>query len=106
MSAESLKEAIKRALPALLREDPAFRNFVLDLTRQEYAPRRQTEDWFHEAITELRHDRELQTRKWEEQKAERERDQEEQAEKWEQQRAETERDRQEQAKKWEQQLRT
>ena len=103
MNAESLKEAIKRELPNLLREDPGFRAFVLELTQQEYAPRRQTEDWFQHAIAELRHDREEQAKKWEEQKAERERDREEQAKKWEEQKAERERDREEQAKKWEEQ---
>ncbi|WP_338053389.1 hypothetical protein [Rhabdochromatium marinum] len=41
-----LKEIIKRELPAYLREDPAFRAFVLDLTREAYADRAQTTDWF------------------------------------------------------------
>jgi hypothetical protein len=37
MTTENLKETIKRELPALLRSDPAFRPFFLDLTRETYA---------------------------------------------------------------------
>lgn len=108
MTAEALKEAIKRELPALLREDPAFRDYVLELTRQHHPSRGETEDWFHALLGELRRDREEQTRKWDQQKAEAERDRAEQARKWEEQnrkwdeqKAEAERDRAEQARKWE-----
>ncbi|TVQ84066.1 MAG: hypothetical protein EA400_18160, partial [Chromatiaceae bacterium] len=110
MTAESLKEAIKRELPGLLREDPAFRDFVLELTRHEYAPRHETADWVRETLADLRRDREAQSRKWAEYMADRERDRaeqakkwEEQAKRWEEQRAASERDRAEQAKKWEEQ---
>lgn len=108
MTAESLKEAIKRELPALLREDPALREYVLELTREQYASRHETSDWFHELLGELRRDREAQERKWEQQKAETERAHTEQARKWEaqeqrwaEQKAEAERERAEQARKWE-----
>jgi acyl-CoA thioesterase I len=50
MNTEALKEEIKRELPGLLREDPAFRALILDLTRDEYAGRRETNDWFHQAL--------------------------------------------------------
>jgi hypothetical protein len=108
MTAESLKESIKRELPALLRDDPAFRDEILALTRQHHPTRGETEDWFHALLGELRRDREEQSRKWEEQKAEAERDRAEQARKWDDQArrwdehgAEAERDRAEQARKWE-----
>jgi len=103
MTAESLKESIRRELPALLREDPVFRDEVLALTRQHHPTRGETDDWFHALLGELRRDREEQSRKWEEQKAEAERDRAEQARKWEEQKAEAERDRAEQARKWEEQ---
>ncbi|UHD16778.1 PD-(D/E)XK nuclease family protein [Thiocapsa bogorovii] len=85
MTTESLKETIKRELPTWLREDPAFRTYVLELTRNEYADRRETGDRFYELLGELRRDREKQERKWEANQAELERMHEEQAQEWEQQ---------------------
>ncbi len=67
MNAESLKEAIKRELPGWLREDPDLRAYILELTRQEYAGRAETQDRFYDILAELRRDREEQTRKREEQ---------------------------------------
>jgi len=88
MTTESLKETIKRELPAWLRDDPEFRAYVLELTRQEYAPRAETEDRFYAILAELQRDREAQARKWEEQAA-----------KWEQQ----ERRWEKQERRWEKQ---
>lgn len=99
MNAESLKEAIRRELPALLRKDPSFRDTILELARQEYVPRGEVQDRFYQLLSELRRDREAQTRKWEAQT----RKWEEQARKWEEQRVEREREREEQARKWEEQ---
>jgi hypothetical protein len=67
MNVESLKEAIKRELPGWLREDPDLRAHILQLTRQEYAGRAETQDRFYDILAELRRDREEQNRKWEEQ---------------------------------------
>lgn len=36
MSVELLKETIERELPGLLRDDPALRAYVLELTRREW----------------------------------------------------------------------
>jgi hypothetical protein len=112
VSAESLKEAIRRELPSLLREDPEFRAYVLDVTRGEFAPHRETVDRFDQLLEELKRDREARECKWEEQRLERERDREEQngkwAEqnrKWEEHRLERERERKEQNAKWEEQNR-
>jgi len=88
MTTESLKETIKRELPGWLRDDPEFRAYVLELTRQEYAPRAETEDRFYAILAELQRDREAQARKWEEQAA-----------KWEQQ----ERRWEQQERRWEKQ---
>ena len=90
MNAESLKEAVRRELPNLLREDPEFRAYVLELARQEFTPRSETVDRFDQLLAELKRDREAQTRKWDEQNR-----------KWEEQRSERERDREEQNRKWE-----
>ncbi len=67
MNTESLKEALRRELPALLRADPDLRSYILELTRGEYADRVETQDRFYEILAELRRDREEGARKWEEQ---------------------------------------
>jgi len=77
---ENVSETLKRELPALLRDDPDFRRYVLELTRGEYAGRQQTEDRFDRVLDELRRDREANDRKWWEA-------QEEQKRKWEENRA-------------------
>jgi hypothetical protein len=107
MNAEALKEAIRQELPHFLRTDPDLRAYILDLTRREYAPREDTQDRFYEILAELRHDREAQTRKWEEQNRKWEEHQAEQARKWEEHQAEQarkwEEHQTEQARKWEEQ---
>lgn len=67
MQISDLKELIKRELPALMQEDPSLRNYILELTRDLYADKTETEDRFTALLNELRRDREEQTRKWEEQ---------------------------------------
>jgi hypothetical protein len=104
MNAELLKEAVRRELPALLREDPEFRAYVLELVRRESMPRAETESRFDRVLAELQRDREAQARKWEEQNRkweEQNRKWEEQNRRWEEQRAERERDREAQNRKWE-----
>ncbi|WP_295430081.1 DUF3782 domain-containing protein [uncultured Thiodictyon sp.] len=65
MNAESLKEAIRRELPALLREDADLRGFIQDLMRGQFADRLETQDRFEKLLGELRRDREANERKWE-----------------------------------------
>ena len=67
MNTQALKETIRRELPEIIRTDPEFRGYILDLTRQEYAGRAATEDRFYELLAELRRDREEGARKWDEQ---------------------------------------
>jgi hypothetical protein len=101
MNSKLLKETIKRELPALLREDPALRAYILELTRQEYADRAETQDRFYEMLAELRRDRETQTRKWDEQN----RKWDEQNRKWDESTQEQNRKWVEQNRKWEEQNR-
>mgnify|MGYP000916767111 FL=1 len=93
MNTESLKEVIKRELPVWLREDPGLRAYILELTRQEYAARADTQDRFYEILAELRRDREEQARKWDKQS----RKWDEQSDKWD----EDARQWHEQNRKWE-----
>ncbi len=97
MSVELLKETIKRELPEFLRADPDFRAFILELTRQEYAGRTETQDRFYDLLAELRRDREEQTRKWDEQN----RKWDEQTRKWDEQNRKWD----EQNRKWDEQNR-
>ena len=94
MNVETLKEAIRRELPQFLRTDPDLRAYILELTRQEYASRTETRDWFHDLLAELRHDREEQARKWDEHQAE-------QREEFQKIYAQLQHDREEQSRRWE-----
>jgi len=67
MQDKTLKAQIKRKLPDWLRDDPAFRSLVMDLAREEFADKRQTEGRFEAMLAQLARDREEQTRKWDEQ---------------------------------------
>ncbi len=103
MNVETLKDLIKQELPGLLREDPALRTFILELTRREFADRTETQDRFYEILAELRRDREEQTRKWEEQNRKWEEQNhkwEEQNRKWDEQTQQWKDFTQEQARKW------
>lgn len=91
MSVESLKETIKRELPGLLRDDPALRAYILELTRQEYAGRAETQDRFYELLAELRRDREERACEWGEYKDEQNRKWDEQNRKWDENQAELKR---------------
>ena len=94
---ESLKDTVRRELPEWLRQDPDFRAWVLEITRESYASRSETRDWFHEILDELRRDREEQRAKWDEQN----RKWDEQNRKWE----EDNRKWDEQNRKWDEQNR-
>ena len=63
VNAEDIKGTVKRELPNWLREDPAFRTYVMELTRGEYADRRETSNRFYDILGELRRDRERQDQK-------------------------------------------
>ena len=105
MNAESLKDVIKKELPGLLREDPALRAYILELTRQEYAGRAETQDRFYDILAELRRDREEQSRKWDEQHREQNRKWDEQNRKWDEQNQQWKDFTQEQNRKWDEQNR-
>jgi hypothetical protein len=62
--------SIRRELPEIIRTDPDFLRYILDLTRREYAGRAATEDRFYELLAELRRDREESARKWDAHQAE------------------------------------
>jgi hypothetical protein len=81
-----LEQLILQHLPILIEQSPKIQELVFELS----AHKKQTTDWFHQILDELRRDREAQTKKWDEQN----RKWEEQNRKWE-----------EQNRKWEEQNR-
>ncbi len=97
MQDEMLKEQIKRKLPDWLRDDLAFRALVMDMTREEFANKRQTEGRFEAMLAELARDREEQTRKREEETSK----WDQQTRKWEQENLKWE----EQNREWDEQNR-
>ena len=101
MDTELLKETIKKELPGLLRDDPALRAYILELTQNAYAERQETQDRFWEVLAELRRDREEQARKWGEHNRKWDEDKAEQARKWDEHNRKWEEDKAEQARKWE-----
>ncbi len=62
-----LRDHLRQELPGWLREDNEFRQWILDLARNQFADRVETESRFDRLLGELRRDRETQERKWEEQ---------------------------------------
>ncbi|MBK5963895.1 hypothetical protein CCR95_07285 [Thiocystis minor] len=100
MNAESLKESIRRELPEILRTDPEFRAYLLNLTREEYAGRAETNDRFYELLGELRRDREKNEQKWEENSRQWDEQKQEDKRKWDEQKAEDARKWEENNRKW------
>ncbi|WP_071455848.1 DUF3782 domain-containing protein [Gloeomargarita lithophora] len=62
-----LRKAIQDALPELIANDPAIRDFVLRTVSNYYAGKEETESRFDGVLAELQRDREEQSRKWDEQ---------------------------------------
>ena len=88
-----LKETLQRELPELLRADPGFREYLLELMRRDYPTRAETQDRFYEMLGELRREREERSREWREY-------QDKQDRKWDEQKAEDQRKWDEQNRKW------
>jgi len=67
MENQQMIELIRKELPGILRHNSEMRDWVLNLTRETYAGKRETESRFDRVLDELRRDREENTRKWNEQ---------------------------------------
>jgi hypothetical protein len=67
MENQQLTQLVRRELPGILQRDREMREWVLRLTREQYADREETESRFDRLLEELRRDREENTCKWEEQ---------------------------------------
>ena len=67
MNTDEIRRLIKQELPIQIKEDQELQDLILQLSKQEFAPHRQTEDRFDQILAELRRDRETQNRKSDEQ---------------------------------------
>jgi len=62
---EEVKRIIIAELPELMKVDPDMRNFILNVTRERYPSKRETESRFDRIMDELKRDREARDKKWE-----------------------------------------
>ena len=67
MNTAELRELIKQELPQLVQTDPEIQELILRLSRQEFAPKQQTEDRFDRLFAKLERDSEASNRRWEDQ---------------------------------------
>jgi hypothetical protein len=96
IDSEQLDQLILQRLPTLVQQNAQIQGLVLDLARQNFADRKETDDRFYQLLGELKRDREEQTRKWEKYTAEQNR-------KWEEYTQEQNRKWDEQNRKWDEQ---
>ena len=80
---EEVKRIIIAKLPELMKVDPDIRNFILNVTRESYPSKRETESRFDRIMDELKRDREARDKKWEAQDKKWEEERKEQNKKWE-----------------------
>lgn len=67
MSQKDVIELIKRELPQVIKTDISVQELVLNLARQEFASKQQTEDRFEKLLARLDRMQEENVRKWDEQ---------------------------------------
>lgn len=64
MTTPEIKELIIKELPNIVKEDLTVRQMILDLSRQHFADKQETESRFDRIMDELQRDREENARKW------------------------------------------
>lgn len=62
---EEIKKIIMTELPRLMKSDPDIRTFILDITRERYPDKTETERRIDRILDELKKDREARDKKWE-----------------------------------------
>ena len=83
MLTAEIKQLIKRELPVIFREDVEIHQFIIELSNERFADKRETESRFDRIMDELRRDREANQKKWEQHLREEQLRREEQNRKWE-----------------------
>ncbi|WP_045211407.1 PD-(D/E)XK nuclease family protein [Desulfonatronovibrio magnus] len=100
-STQNIKQIIKLELPKIMETDPEIHDFILRLTRKQYADRNQTDDRIERLFDELKRDREISQIRWEENQKELRELRLAQDKKWEENQKELRELRLAQDKKWE-----
>ena len=104
MESQQIKQILMRELPVIIHQDPEVRRLILELSRQYFADRAETENRFDRILEEMRQEREENSRKWEEQNRKWEEQNlrwEEQNRRWEANQQELRAMREEQNRRWE-----
>ena len=91
LTTQQIREAVLHELPAYFETDTDIQSAVLSLSRRHFADRYQTEGRIERILDDMRRDREENSRKWAEARAESERKWDEQNRKWAEAKAESER---------------
>ncbi|MGC9398934.1 MAG: PD-(D/E)XK nuclease family protein [Anaerolineae bacterium] len=66
MPNDKVKQIMMQELPDIMRRDPEVQEFILDLSREHFADKTETESRFDRVLEELRQEREENSRRWEE----------------------------------------
>lgn len=85
MEKQQIKQVVMQELPVIMQQDVEIQRFILQLSRQHFADKEETESRFDRVLDELRRDREENARKWDENQQELRQMREEQNRKWEEQ---------------------
>jgi len=64
LTQKQIKDIILAELPKFFRKDRQVREYIIEITRKEYADKTKTEDRIDRILDELRNDREKQDKKW------------------------------------------
>nr|VFK24376.1 MAG: hypothetical protein BECKLPF1236A_GA0070988_104162 [Candidatus Kentron sp. LPFa]VFK35617.1 MAG: hypothetical protein BECKLPF1236C_GA0070990_103992 [Candidatus Kentron sp. LPFa] len=101
LTEKEVVHSLRNHLPRLLRSDPSLSESILTVTREHFPTKVETEDRFTRMLDELAREREAQSRKWAEQKAEDRRKWDEQNRKWDEQSRKWAEQKAEDKRKWE-----
>ncbi|WP_353684127.1 DUF3782 domain-containing protein [Thermodesulfovibrio sp. 3907-1M] len=63
---EEIKKIIKTELPTILRTDPSFRRYILQITKLYYPPKKKTEDRIEQLYQQLLQMQEQSEKRWQE----------------------------------------
>jgi len=66
MNIEEVKKIIKNELPKILKSDPSFRRYILQVTKLYYPPKKKTEDRIEQIYQQILQVEERFDKKWEE----------------------------------------
>ncbi|GAQ95646.1 hypothetical protein TAGGR_3119 [Thermodesulfovibrio aggregans] len=66
ISLEEIKKIIKTELPSILKTDPSFRKFILQITKSHYPPKKKTEDRIEQLYQQILQMQEQSEKRWQE----------------------------------------